>query len=411
MPMDSGTASHTVLAPSSVGNLGDEAMLTSAIRNIRERSTKPIVVLTHKDDDDWSHIDPEIRQVSLEGFFSPLSWRRAADTLLSQIGTSSTFNVLGADIMDGAYSASRTFRRLLMLELAASRGVDSAILGFSYSDKANPESVRYLQSFGGSVTKYARDPGSHARLEAISPEGLHLVADTAFLLKPSQGESTEVRRIVSAIEQARADGKRVIAFNANPLGAAMSAGAKRGNESVSELDGIVVRNVEAILRSLPDVHLVFVSHDPREPHNDARLLESVFARLSPELSSRITLATRGIGARDVKLLCSMTDLVVTGRMHMGIAALGSGTPCYFLDFQGKVRGLLEHFGIAEMCCGWDVYSDAKRYAESVVHFLNHRDDYRAKLHAELPRIREMAARNFERFGQQSNTRLDDAASR
>ncbi|KRG73544.1 hypothetical protein ABB28_10240 [Stenotrophomonas chelatiphaga] len=393
-------SSHVVLAPSSRGNLGDEAMLTSTITTLRAMSSLPVTVLCHRTDDDWSHIDPSITQVSIEGFFSPALWAHASDQLVSTLKRARTFSVLGADIMDGAYSSSRTFRRLLMLEVALKLGVDATILGFSYSDKANPDSMAYLSRLGPNVTKYARDPLSFERLRRICSDRLELVADTAFLLRPSDSLSEQMAVLTGKIAELRTQGKKIIAFNANPLGAAMSAGAKRGNESVSGLDSLVQRNVESILRSDPAIHLIAISHDPREPHSDARVLEDVAASLPADISARFVLATRGISARDVKLLCSMTDLVVTGRMHMGIAALGTATPCYFLDFQGKVRGLLRHFEIEEMCCDWATYSSPELYSEQVTRFLKESPHYKEKLAARLPSIKQLAAKNFERFKDQ-----------
>ncbi|PZT01785.1 hypothetical protein A7X89_18600 [Stenotrophomonas maltophilia] len=392
-----GSTNHVILAPSSRGNLGDEAMLTSTIANIRARSSAPIVVLCHRSDDDWSHIDTSIVQVSIEGFFSPLFWAGAASRLISTLQRAGTFSVLGADIMDGAYSSSRTFRRLLMLEIAVKLGVDATILGFSYSDKPNAASAAYLEKIGASITKYARDPLTYERLAKISPERLELVADTAFLLTPSDSLTDPMRLITAKIDQLRKQDLKIIAFNANPLGAAMSAGAKRGNQSLSGLDRLVHRNVEAILRKDPAIHLIAISHDPREPHSDARILEDVAASLPADIAARFTLATRGINARDVKLLCSLCDLVVTGRMHMGIAALGTATPCYFLDFQGKVRGLLNHFHVEEMCCDWATYSSPEEYSTKVIQLLTEAPLYRQKLDNRLPLIKELALKNFERF--------------
>lgn len=45
----------------------------------------------------------------------------------------------------------------------------------------------------------------------------------------------------------------------------------------------------------------------------------------------------------VKGVVGHCDLVISGRMHCGIAALGAGTPVVLVDYQDKVKGLEQFF--------------------------------------------------------------------
>lgn len=393
-----GADTHVLLAPSYQGNLGDEAMLTSCIANIRKRSSGEIVVLTHRSTDDWRHIDPEIRQISVGGFFSAFNWNKTLAQLLPLLSTAKTFNVLGADIMDGVYSRTRSFRRILLLEWASKLGCDAAVLGFSYSDRPIRAISDYFSQVSKDVTLHARDKVSHERLKHIARGPLEFVADTAFLMPPADHPGPNTVAALAFAASQRAAGRRILVFNANPLGSAISSGAARGDESVSNLTDVTLGNALSIATKAPDAAILFVSHDPREPHSDASLLERVYEQLPQDIKDRCFLATREIGAREIKSICAVADLAVTGRMHLGIAALGSTTPCLFLDFAGKVQGLLAHFDAGDMIADWKLYMDKEAYGRKVADMLDRHFELRAKLAEKLPHVQHLSSLNFQRFG-------------
>lgn len=391
------TYGHVILAPSSRGNLGDEAMLMASLRAIRERTSLPVTILVHDRHDSWQDLAAGCGEVSIQGFFSAFGWVAPMLRLRKVLSQAASFSILGADVMDGAYSRTRSFRRLAMAELAIRLGRPTRILGFSFSDKPNPKIQAYLQRLSPDLDLYARDAFSQERLSRFSERPVRLVADTALLLKPADPPGEAAARAIAFARAAGAAGYRTIAFNANPLGSAMSAGAKRGDERIEGLEALVARNLDRTARTEPDCRFIFIAHDPRPPHSDSALLHTVRDRLASDLRDRIFLATAGLSAADVKSVCASCDLTVTGRMHLGIASLGVATPCVFLDFQGKVRGLLNHFGIPEMALDWATYSDADAFAQKVLSHLRRCDDIRHELHERLRSIEVMSAKNFRDF--------------
>lgn len=388
---------HVILAPSSRGNLGDEAMLTASLGEIRARSEKEITVLTHTNTDDWSDIAPGITQISIQGYFSPLKFKQPISRLVDVFSQATSFSILGADVMDGAYSRSRTLRRIAMADLATQFNITTRILGFSYSDKCNAETHAYLARVSSGMTLNARDIKSYERLRAMARGPVKHVADTAFLLQPADPAGHTAQKALEFITRHKADKNKVIAFNANPLGTSMSAGAKKGSESMGNLDDLVARQVTHILTRDPNVVLVFVPHDPREPHNDRALLQRTYDAQNPAHKERIFLAFEGISARDVKSICKDSDLTVTGRMHMGIASLGAKTPALFLDFQGKVRGLLAHFDIPELYFDWELYQQPEKFAKFVLSTLENVPKYRLRIEAKHPAVIELSRINFSDF--------------
>src|SRR5690606_20701822 len=137
---------------------------------------------------------------------------------------------------------------------------------------------------------------SFQRIRDVSVGKVSLVADTALLLSPATPPGQTAHAAMAFCRAAKDKTASVIAFNANPLGSAMSAGAKRGNESLPNLEDLVTRHVEAILEARPEVHMVFVPHDPRDPHNDRALLQRTYDSLSQEKKNRVFCAFEGISA-------------------------------------------------------------------------------------------------------------------
>ena len=54
-----------------------------------------------------------------------------------------------------------------------------------------------------------------------------------------------------------------------------------------------------------------------------------------------------LSASEIKAVAGLVDGVVTGRMHLAIAALGQGTPVAAITYQDKFQGLFAHFGVSE----------------------------------------------------------------
>lgn len=372
-------------------------MLTSTTTYISKVSDRPVTILIHLKSDDWSDIAPNAQQISINGYFSAISFLRSLLRLRRVFSGAESFSILGADVLDGNYSLTRSMRRLMMADYAIRMGVPSRVLGFSYADSAHSKAQGYLSRISPKLQLFARDRLSFERLRGISKGTTHLVADTAFLLPPADPPSAIGRAALEFIKATKGGSGRVIAFNANPLGSAMSAGAHRASESVEALDVLVAEHVRSLMTMDKHLAMVFMAHDTREPHNDQAILQKVFDRLRPSDQTRIFLAFEGLTARDVKSICAACDLSVTGRMHMGIASLGGTTPCLFLDFQGKVKGLLEHFEATNMIFDWALYCDTPSFSRLVMDNLDAAPANRAQLKANKAQVIQLSLKNFHPF--------------
>ena len=64
-----------------------------------------------------------------------------------------------------------------------------------------------------------------------------------------------------------------------------------------------------------------------------------------DFDDRVEVLSPPFSAWDVKGLCAHLDGVLTGRMHLAIAALGTGTPPLSVAYRGKFEGLMRHIGL------------------------------------------------------------------
>jgi polysaccharide pyruvyl transferase WcaK-like protein len=96
---------------------------------------------------------------------------------------------------------------------------------------------------------------------------------------------------------------------------------------------------------------------------------------------------------EAKRLAGLVDLVVTGRMHLAIAAMGMGTPAIGISYQGKFEGLWQLFGLTDYVVDARVL-DSGQLEKLCVRALLHLDELTRCVVARLPEVLELARRNF-----------------
>src|SRR5690606_21106728 len=92
-----------------------------------------------------------------------------------------SFSVIGADVIDGAYSYRRSVQRITAAMYAARAGVDTRILGFSWNERPDPRAAEALREAArAGVRVLVRDPVSERRLRAVVGDGVMRTADLVF---------------------------------------------------------------------------------------------------------------------------------------------------------------------------------------------------------------------------------------
>lgn len=366
-----------------VGSKGDEAMLTALVESIREKVNNPdFGIVTASCDIPDSVVSLGIK---CEPCWSA-PWRLGA--VLAVISRYDYVVVIGADVMDGYYSPISASRLWSVLDLANRAGKLSVLLGFSFNGKSSSIVKHFVRNVSNGTVVNVRDCRSFERFVRVSPTlGARLVADSAFNLKP-RDDNPSVRAVLDWLDSQRGGGRFCLCFNVHPM----------LFSTREELDAAlyIVTKVLGGLVEDRAVSIVLLSHDYREVGiGDCAPLRQIFELLPESVRGYFLLPEDRFHAAELKAIAGGFDLVVTGRMHLAIAALGQGVPVAALVYQDKFQGLMDHFGLSD-----DLLLDPSKLLkdEDFYRFLtaalDQADQVRSDVQESLPRVMDLARLNF-----------------
>lgn len=296
--------------------------------------------------------------------------------------------VVGADVMDGYYSPKTSLQTLAVADLFARSGRPAVILGFSFNAEPAPSVIEMFNGVSNRLLVNVRDPVSWRRFQTMTRAQATLVADIAFLLKPD-GSSQVHASALKWVQAQREGGRSVIGFNVHPLLVdSMSPDAleKLINASVAALDRLI---------SSRPVSVVLISHDNRAKQADDVCLQAIYQRIAQHFAERVFYPREPLSAPQLKALAGLMDGVVTGRMHLAVAALGMGVPAAGLTYQGKYQGLFEHFGLPEdMLLPPAKAMDADELYSMLVLFVDRLPELQGKVRSALPDVKRLSLANI-----------------
>lgn len=375
-----------IVAAGKHGSIGDAAMLVGLRDLLRGRGSDEPWIAAPLSDRGWDAYgrrhEPDHVPLAPGEFFA---WRTPASSLRRVF-------LIGADVLDGRYSVNRSIARLDFCRFCASLGAEVTITGFSLREEVPSRVVRSLRRLPASVRLCARDPVSHGRIERYSGRPAIRTADLAFLVAPDPN-APRARESIEWIASRKSQGAPVLALCPNPL--AIHPGKPRhGTDSaarVAECAEFFGRVARLVAAKMPETAFVVVSHDRRAGHGDDEICAQITRDIGPD---RSMLVPSDACPREVKAIMAACDGLLTGRMHCGIAALGAGTPAAFLDYQGKVQGLLDLFGLdSSVEVGDDLDSAAQRAAALLRSFREDAEAIRSSIAERLPSVMRLSALN------------------
>ncbi len=285
--------------------------------------------------------------------------------------------MLGADVLDGYYGTRVTARLVTIATLAERVGLPTTVSGFSVSDRITADAARHLRTIPSSIRLWARDPAAVKRARDLGLQGVRLCADSAFLMEPAR------QPLRAPIRSQAHDAPLRIGVNANAI-----VGRWIGMESADEF----VRVLAASILRLDERGVYswqLLPHDFRSDDSDDACLERLFALLPPHVRAR-TRTTRPTSAMHAKAICSELDFVVTGRMHLAIASLGTGTPAACMDYQGKVAGLLDRMELRDLLIDARTTRDPTALSDRIADLINRRAELGSRIETALPGMRDSA---------------------
>ncbi|MGV8881643.1 MAG: polysaccharide pyruvyl transferase family protein [Rhodoglobus sp.] len=366
------TGRHVLLAPPGGGNIGDQAMVEAFLGGVNG----PVTVLVRGAGafsglTDW----PDVTVMELPHLLHGSLQRSLKDArrLREHWVGASSFSVVGADVMDGAYDWPASVIRSTLAHRAALDGLDTRIIGFSWNAAPHPQAAKAMRrAADAGVRVLARDPSSEKRLVRIVPQ----VERTADIVFTDERQAPLPTSISSHVE---GSGSFVV-INASGLVA----------RSVEQTSGYL-RAVRHLIAS--DHRVVLLPHVIRASGDDLAACRSIWEALSERERAQVVLVQELLRPGQVRQLAARARLVVTGRMHLGVIALSQCVPAIIVATQGKVEGLMEAFDSAELVIAPAAIPE-DGIGSAVKKVLGEEEVLRERILSRLPFVKELANRNL-----------------
>ena len=377
-----------ILPPARPGSLGDQAMFRATLTTLRQAGFDHIGVLTYDQTDRYT-TDPTIQHHQLRDYLC-YGLEEGMMRFIHIAQAYTHFFLIGADVMDGYYSAKETRAKIEIAEIAVRCGLNTSLLGFSFNDHADEDCVEALRELPTSVAMYARDPVSYRRLSHLLGRHITPSADLAFLLIPNASR-LEVEAFLDKMNGLKAAGRILFGINVTN----MILGKTSTLAQVVTLLGYVRQMMLAAAEQYPNITFILFSHDNRGPMSDVilskRLADSLHGVLT---NTQLLLVPEALDSDEIKALCAPLDGAFTCRMHFGIACLSQGVPIAAIGYQGKFEGLMERFDLVNMLLP-DVNSlNPDSLTTLMKQLIKERTHLKAHVLERLPDIRRLAANNF-----------------
>jgi len=292
---------------------------------------------------------------------------------------------LGADVLDGKYGAALVCRFVTYCNHAVRLGISTTITGFSFNSAPRRPAVHSLSRLHPDVRINVRDEPSLRRFTNSVGAAATLCADVAFLMAPSLEAETETE---TWIEEMRIAGRI-------PAGVNMNAHAFAQVISSIGADALATSMAHELAKAAASDSLAFllIPHDVKSQSGDITLLLALEKAMNTLGVTHVRYVLLTDPAR-IKRITGLLDLVITGRMHLAIAALGMKTPILSITYQDKFEGLYEHFDLSPEDMIQPQQCVTNSLSEHVSKAIARRSATRTTISENLLIIRNLALRNI-----------------
>lgn len=362
------------------GSLGDLAMFSALMQSLRAQN--PASTFTIIGEQSHTIVVPGIGETPVVPAWSGKTGTLAFDELIRR---QHALFVMGADVLDGKYGAALVQRIVAYCNHSVQLGIPATMLGFSFNRNPRSPAVHALSRLHPKVAINIRDQPSLERFTRMVGIPARLCADSAFLMPPAAAPLPEPEAWIAAM---RHEGRAPVGINLNAHALAPAL-AQVG------LDRLIDHLAEQFMLAGEQNKLAFMllPHDLKSQSGDVVMLQALNEALQQRgfTHARYT----PIDQPDkIKRLTGLLDLTITGRMHLVIASLGSGTPALSITYQDKFEGLYQHFDLPLEHTITPMQCLSDEFQEKINHAFMRRHDNRARIVAHLPRVRALAARNL-----------------
>jgi polysaccharide pyruvyl transferase WcaK-like protein len=141
---------------------------------------------------------------------------------------------------------------------------------------------------------------------------------------------------------------------------------------------------------------LLLPHDNRADAGDIIAMKNLYTTLAGEKKDNIFLVKTPPTAAEIKEIVGEVDGVITGRMHLSIAALGRSKPVMVFSYQGKFSGLLAHFALPNWLELDPIESSQENFLKPRFNkFILELSWLQKQVEAELPKVKTLALATFK----------------
>lgn len=362
-------------------SLGDDAMITTIQQQCSKHGVSEIHILVA---DEVAASKVRERGLSPHIGWNSDQFESSLKTIAGSVRPKFVF-VVGADVLDGHYGVLDAGKMILAGRFFARLGSLVSVLGFSLNASPNQLLCKLMNSSPENMIYHPRDVYSTKRFSDNVTASHVMVADSAFLLEPSSVPP----ECQSWIQKEREEGRKVLALNLNPMVLPLV------NNS---LDPDLSHRISAELMRLASLHNVswlLLPHDYREVMGDNCALLPIYKDFQKSQFTKCYYFSDQVTTKEIKAIASDVDGVITGRMHLSIAALGSGVPAFCITYQDKFEGLFAHFSLpSSLLISPERFVNAEAFGALVDSFIVNLDSYTSAVESSLQAVRSLSAENF-----------------
>lgn len=379
-----------ILPPTAPGSLGDDAMITVCIDELRASGFSYIATIELDRECEHRFTRSADATIDMSGYSQ--DWKHPNEhKFADKLSTFDYFFVVGADVLDGHYSDRGAYRHLLLADIADSLGLKTTLLGFSYNAAPGEQALRMMKKLQPSVRLCTRDPVSYRRLMQHLGRAPIQTADLAFLLKPEEPADLQLK---DWLREKKSAGHPLYGVNA------IKTSKFFDNDSLateSKYVSFYVSMLSRIAETEPESYFVFIPHDYRSNGIGERpLLSQLIAALPTHIHKRTKLLQSEYNVAEIKWIAGELDFVISSRMHLAIGAIGQATPVFCFEYQGKFQGLFEFIEMPELLSSiQSALSNPHSVIERILFSIKERESLRSQLIAKLPELRQLALKNFD----------------
>jgi polysaccharide pyruvyl transferase WcaK-like protein len=333
-------AYHFLLPVLGTRNIGDQAMVESFINHVGRDCVLIVEDQAIFKEDNKISPEPRFFEIPHLIYGNLLQNVVALISILRISHKMKSFSVIGADMMDGVYSQKQSINRLFLLRVINSLGINSRITGFSWAPNAKTLPTKLLRIISDKTKLFVRDPKSVQRLKDQNINAVFEAADLVF--------SDESVDFAPGIESwITASPKPIVTVNISGLGLKKRDAYFKHIEQYKPIVEYLKMN---------GFRLVILPHAYQIGDGDIEISIDLF---KSSCRSEDLLITEPLSPAQERQLFRSVSFVITGKMHVAILALNTGTPVIAREtITGKVQGLFALINLEKYCIDRNVdFSD------------------------------------------------------